>query len=103
MNNNLKKASDFEVQDWLIKQLELTPYQKSILYDKEIIRFSPFRFFKYKKETKSLLWRFTLPLYPIVWILLVISSPINYLITGRWGYETKIIKWFMDWGYKLGL
>ncbi|AMR34175.1 hypothetical protein A0256_23340 [Mucilaginibacter sp. PAMC 26640] len=103
MNSNLRKASHFEVQDWLIKELELTPYQKSKLYDKEIVRFSPFDFFKYKRKTKSLLWRFTLPIYPVIWVLLVISSPIVYLITGRWGYETRYIQWFRNWAYNLGL
>ena len=65
MFSQLKKAPEYKVQEWLEKKLELTNYQKSKLYNEEIIRFSPFYFYERKQKEKiSILWRFTLIFFP---------------------------------------
>ena len=39
-----KEAENYEVEKWLEKELDLTPYQKSKLKSDEIVRFSKFTF-----------------------------------------------------------
>lgn len=101
---SLKRASDFEVRDWMEESLQLTPYQKSVLADYEIIRFSPFYFYKSAKEKTPILWRFTLPLFPFYWTILVLFLPINWMMTGKWGYGRNFHdKFHSKWVRKLGL
>lgn len=45
-----RKASTYEVQEWLEKKLDLSSYQRSKLYNEEIIRFAPFDFYKDEKK-----------------------------------------------------
>lgn len=99
--SNLKKAFDYEIKEWLIKSLELTPYQQSKMYEHEIIRFSPFEFYKLKKKTVNPLIRLTIIVYPIAWLALLLFLPINYFISGRWGYSK--IQWFTKWSHMLNL
>jgi len=35
-------------------------------------------------------------------LLLIISLPLNYFITGSWGYKFKAIDWYTDWASKCG-
>ena len=93
--SSLKKASDFKVEDWLKKELELSSYQISKLHQHEIVRFSPFEFYVRRDKTKNPWIRLTIVIFPIVWILLFIGLPINYLFTGRWGYSK--IEWVSKW------
>lgn len=89
---HLKRASDYEVKDWLDKKLQLTPYQKDVIYRDEIIRFSPFYFYKMAEDDKpSWLWRLTAPVYLIYFIALVCFMPFKWLLTGKWGYGGKFI------------
>jgi hypothetical protein len=58
-----------------------------------------FTIYVHKKGKKSsLLWRLTLPFYPVVLLILILSLPINFLITGDWGYE---LLWFRNWTERL--
>lgn len=36
--HRLQRASDLEVQQWIIDNLELTPYQKAKLLNQELVR-----------------------------------------------------------------
>lgn len=102
---NLQHASDYEVEDWLKKQLDLTPYQKEKLRDSELIRFAPFEFYKHRKQVKtSILWRLTIIFVPIYLLLLIISLPIKFVITNQWGYGDKFYDNFHAvWWNKLNL
>ena len=50
----LERASDYDVEKWLNEELKLTPYQKELLNEREIVRFSPFYFYQRKKKEEEL-------------------------------------------------
>lgn len=102
--HNLKKVSDYEVQNWLEKSIpELTAYQKQKIRDTEIVRFSHLEFFKRRERVKSIWWRLSLIIFPIFWVIIFISLPINFLFTGSWGYSHKRIGWVETWMHKMGI
>ena len=102
---NLKPAADHEVQKWLEESLELTQYQKSLIYNNELIRWGPFDFYKDRnKEKSSGWWRLTLLLFPIYWILLIVAMPLKFIMTGKWGYNQKFVdKYYHSWCRKLNI
>lgn len=103
--SRLKIASYYDVEKWLEKSLELTPYQKQKLHNEEIVRFSRFYFYEHKKENKvSVLWRLTIFFYLVYIILLVCFLPIKWLFTGKWGYgDSFLYKFHYKWVHKLNL
>lgn len=104
--SQLEKASEFEVHKWLENSIvELTVYQKEKLIDDEIIRLSPFYFYKRpKKEKVSILWRLTLLIFPVYLLLIICLNPIKWIFTGKWGYGQKFLDNFHSkWVRKLGL
>jgi hypothetical protein len=92
----LERASDIEVEAWIKKNIpELSPYQKEHIRDREMVRSSPFYFYKRKKKEKvSILWRFTIIAVPVYILLLYLSLPIKMIITGSWGYGRNFIDKF---------
>lgn len=52
--------------------------------------------FIYKEKVKAKpLIRLTLPFAFIVWLLMVMFLPVNYLIIGKWGYQNEFFEnWF---------
>jgi hypothetical protein len=54
-----------------------------------------------KFET-NLFIRLSLPFALIVWILLFIFLPVNYILTGKWGYNFKNKEFLVNWFRKLG-
>lgn len=104
--HNKKLSSNYEVENWLVKTLKLTKQQELDLKTYEYIRFSPFSFYKKKEKVENFWFRLTLIFFPIVWILIFVSLPINFIITGRWGYDERknvLIKVIHDWMNKLRL
>lgn len=103
--SNLKKASDFDVKKWLEEELKLTPYQKDLIYKNELVRFAPFYFYETKQKEKiSFLWRLTILLFPIYYLVALIGLPINMIITGKWGYGQDFLeKFHYSWLNKLKL
>lgn len=99
--HNYEQASDRDVINWLEESLNLTSAQKQKLYN-ETYRYSPFRFFKKRKRVKNLVVRFSVVLIPIVFLVIFISLPFNYLVTGRWGYSYDKIKWYDSWINSVG-
>lgn len=102
---NLEQANDFEVARWLEKELNLTPYQKEVLRDREVIRFSPFYFYKRKVYKKvSFLFRLTVVFIPIYYLLILIGLPFTWIFSGKWGYGQKFYdKFHAVWMNKLNL
>jgi hypothetical protein len=102
---NLKPASDFEVRKWLEKSLELTPYQKDILNNRELIRLSRFYFYERRKTNKiSFLFRLTIFFVPVYLLMLLIALPFHWVFTNRWGFGQKYYDNFhAKWLNKLGL
>ena len=103
--SRLKKASDYEVKDWLVKELKLTNDQQRIISDKELIRWAPFDFYKDKqKESVSFLWRFTMVLIPIYIIMVWLYNPLQFIVSGKWGINQTFLKTFhYPWMGKLKL
>jgi hypothetical protein len=103
---NLEPAHDYEVMEWLEKAIpELTAYQKERIRDDETIRFAPYEFYKRReKENVSFLWRLTILVFPIYWILAFSFLPIKMIFTGKWGYGQKFYDNFHGaWMHKLNL
>lgn len=103
--SNLKRADDFEVHKWLENELQLTTYQKECLRNQELIRFSPFYF--YRKENKnglSMLWRLTILLYFPYVIVLIIVTLFKWLLTGnRYLGRNFIDNFHNKWTRAIGL
>lgn len=102
--SNLKRASDSEVEKWLHENLNLTPYQKSKLRDDELIRRSPFKFYKYRESGSSnLLWRLSIVIFPLYILALYLIMPFIFLTSGKWGYSSQFVdKFFSPWANKIG-
>lgn len=104
MFSTYKKASTYEVEKWLNDQLQLTTYQKEILRDREIVRFSSFYFYKTVKKPVNLWWRFTILAWPVYWITAIVTVCIKWVFTGTFG----VGKWWLDnihrpWAERLNL
>lgn len=100
----VKKAGQYNVKNWLVKELNLTRDQVILMDNKELIRFGKYEFYEYKQEKKvSPLWRITLIPYGISILLLYLGLPINFLFTGRWGYHNKLMDIMRSWNKKIGL
>ena len=74
-------------------------------YEKEKIVYSlldEFKIFNYPgvKEGSNFWWRLSLLPYLIISIILWISLPFKFVITGIWGYNTCKWKWLIYWEYK---
>jgi hypothetical protein len=102
--SRLKKASDCKVEEWLVKQLQLNNCQQRLLREREIVRFSKFEFYERKQEKKvSPLWRISILVFPIFWLILITGLPFTMIITGKWGYGDKLYKFYNNWINRLGL
>ncbi len=95
---DLEKVSDYKVEEWIEKSIpNLTDYQKQVIRDKEIVRFSPYYFMVRRKKTNNIFIRFTILFMLPVLLLLIIGLPFNYFITGSWGYKSERMKWYGRW------
>jgi len=57
------------------------------------------------KEKQNPLWRLTILFFFLFFILVIVSFPFKYLITGvaQYRYESKVGKLYRNWMVKLGL
>lgn len=101
--HNYKKAPNNEVRDWLIESFDMTYEQCRKFYHDDILDDAPFEFFKEREKTENFWIRLTVIAYPIVWILLFIGMPFNFIITGKWGYDGKLVKFLTKWLNSIGL
>lgn len=94
----LKRKSDLDVA----KQLrQAFPELKKMLIVEIEERLSEldFDFYQDEKLKTSLLVRLTIPFALVVMVVLIAVMPINYMITGRWGYKWE---WLSNWFRSLG-
>lgn len=98
---SLKRASTLDVERYFTEELKLSPYQKEKAHD--VFRESPYYFYESKEKTKSVWVRSTIFAWFVAFVLLVIFLPVNFIITGRWGYDDKKIRWYINWTDSLGL
>jgi len=98
--SRLERVDFLEIKSWLYKGLELTSYQYSRLDDIYI----PYYFYKQKEKIEtSFKWRSTIPMFGIIYLLLIIGLPFNFIFKGNWGYNEKFIKIFKTWAFKVGI
>lgn len=103
--HNLKKASDYEVKEWIFKSIpNLTQHQKTTISDDYncMIRRAPFEFYKKKKKVNNFFIRLTIVPFVFVYLLLLLGLPFNFILTGMWGYSSKTINWFDKWRHYIG-
>ena len=93
---NLRKVPDYKVTKWLDDNIvEITEYQKAKIRDDEIVRFAPFEFYERRKKVDNIFIRLSIVFIPIVWIVLIVGLPFNFIGTGTWGYGK--LDWFSKW------
>lgn len=92
---NLKKASNFEIADYFRDKLNITKDNYHYFKMVDYIEKAPFYFYKKKEYQPNILWRLSILLFPLVYLVVIIGLPINFIITGRWGYGR--MNWFLKW------
>lgn len=98
---NLKRASYYEVKEWLQNELELTGEQRRKI-DDDFLRFSEFEIYKeVQTEKVNPLWRLTIFLFPIAFAILFVSQPFKMILTGKYKYRNGGLKWWHYWCDKL--
>jgi hypothetical protein len=97
-----KRAHHWDVENYFLKKIpDITPYQKERIRNDEIFRCNPFFIYIKKEKTTNPFIRLTVLVWPLVWFILMLGLPFNYLVTGRWGYGK--IEWFVNWSKSLGI
>lgn len=100
IHRKLRQVWDGKVAKWLRENIpEITTYQKEKI-DAEFVRDMPFYLFE-KRDSKqgNILWRLSLIPYLVMYVILVLGLPFNFLITGEWGYVK--IEWMMSWSNRI--
>lgn len=101
---DIEPANGYDVLDWLVEELELTPHQKDIYVRNFLYGFSDFKFYQDRKKIKTSLWfRLTILLIPFYFISLVIGLILYYLISGKWGFGQRFFEFHSKWLHKLKL
>ena len=101
---NLKKVENYEVDNWLKTRIrELSPYQKEMMYNDDIVRSAPFYFMERRKKVNSVFLRFSIVFMFPVLLALIVGLPFNFFVTGSWGYDHEKIKWYSKWVSACGL
>ena len=94
---NLKRANKYEFENWLVSNLpNISKSQKEAILYNEVLNYSGFYLFKRVKKVKSIWLRMSIVLIPFVWLILMILLPINFIITGSWGYG-KRLDFILNW------
>ena len=99
---NLEREGNYEVCKYFKENIpNLTEYQKEKLYD--VIIGAEFDYMRTRKKSTPNIWlRLSIIfLLPVV-LLIIISLPFNFLITGKWGYKFDTLEWYTNWAYKCG-
>lgn len=93
-----KRAKISEVSKYLERELQLSEYQKDIIYD--VIEHMPYYVISYEEKKKyNPLFRLTIPFYVIYFLLLLCVIPFKWLITGKtyYDYNGKFLKLLYKW------
>ena len=80
----------------LFKELKQTDTE----HIENLLRSSNLEFYEIEKVKTSVLFRFTMPLAILIGLAMFILSPVNYIVSGRWGYKNEFISnWFRKLGF----
>jgi len=102
--SRLKRADDSEVEKWIKENINITDYGARRLVDEELIRFSPFKFYKKREiKKKNFLWRLTAPVFILYCIVMMFAIPFKWLFTGDRYLPQKFLDGFhYRWIEKMG-
>ena len=79
---NLKESNHIDIKEYFIKNFpDITPYQREKLDD--FIFDMPYEIFEEKKKTINKWIRLSIIIFPIVWLIVFIGLPFNYILTGK--------------------
>lgn len=98
-----KQVRDYDVEQYFRKHLDLTVYQKQRIED--VIRSAPFDFISFEKEAAVFWpWRLTVIFFILFILLLWITMPIKWMLTGhgRYGQKSIALKVYRFWGKRIG-
>lgn len=88
-----KSADKYSFASWLKGEFpELRKYDTEQLWD--ALRETEYEVFYLDKKPVRLLVRLTMPIAVVFGLLMILASPINYIITGKWGYSKL---WIRNW------
>jgi hypothetical protein len=96
-----REASSIEVACWLEENVPVLSSHQAEAIRGLLARQGQFIFYVEKEKCDSIYLRLTIVIWVFVWACLIITLPINFIFTGRWGYAG--IEWFHSWSTKLGL
>lgn len=98
---NLKRVWSHNDMDYIPRFKEVFPELKNVSREELCDRWIDLGVdFYTQKQTKVPFWiRITLPFAILLFILMIIFSPINFMLKGSWGYdlgknENRIYNWF---------
>ena len=100
MYRKLKRTRSFGYANYIPNFKKVFPELKNINSEEMADRFNLLGLDFYTEEsTPTKFWiRLTLPFAVLTFFFLLIGSPINFLITGRWGYnlgkKNRVLNWF---------
>jgi hypothetical protein len=86
--------------NYIPKFIETFPELKNVSSEEMCDRFQELGIDFYTDEKVSVKWwnRFTFPFAIILMVLMLFAIPINFLLTGHWGYslgeKNRILNWF---------
>ena len=99
-----KKVHQRDVKNWIIGRLNLCDRDKDALWNLDLEE-SGYTVWK-KKKAKIHPWlRITLIFWALFFVLLLVCMPLNFMLTGSWGYnpEKRLFRFYTNWGEALGL
>lgn len=103
--SNYDRATDYDIQNYLVQMLELSDQQVRTLRNSEFPRYTGFIIFKEQpKKAHSLLWRLTAPAYYAFVCFFVFLMPFKWILTGKTDYSgTALASIENRWRSKIGL
>jgi len=100
--SGLEKAHPIDIRRWLDDELNLSPWQNERLCDS--LRNCPFVIYQNMGRVKTnFLWRMSYPFYILFLLLIIITSPIKWLLTGSSYMSEKTQNFYYGWRSKMGL
>lgn len=105
MFTELKRAYSHGYMNYIPKFQETFPELKHISREELADRFIKLgiEFYTAERKPVPLLIRLTMPFAFITFVIMILLSPLHYLITGRWRYDlkdnSKIMNWFDAVGF----
>lgn len=102
--SRLRKANDYEIRKAIAETIELNPYQKEKLADREFPIYTRLKVYIEQEYPKpSIWWRLTIFPYVLYIVLVFLFMPIKWMLTGtHYLPQTWLDNFHRPWVEKLG-